>query len=77
MAQARWQPAAIADDLGLKVAKPIEAERTLRRAARFQAALWDLFETRLRSRCDRRQRDRLSLRRGDGRRAAEAYRRRP
>src|SRR4029077_862253 len=35
----------IGGDLGLKVAEPGEARRTLRRAARFQAALWTLFET--------------------------------
>ena len=31
-------------DLGLKVAEPREARRTQRRAARFQAALWRLFD---------------------------------
>jgi glycine/D-amino acid oxidase-like deaminating enzyme len=36
--------AAIAADLGLKVPPPIAARRTLRRSARFQAALWRLFE---------------------------------
>ena len=36
--------AAIARDLGLTVAEPREARRTLKRAARFQSALWSLFE---------------------------------
>ena len=36
--------AAIAADLGLAIAEPREARRTLRRAARFQAALWRMFE---------------------------------
>ncbi|CAN5872282.1 hypothetical protein BH11PSE3_BH11PSE3_08840 [soil metagenome] len=44
IAQGTLAAAAIAQDLGLKVAKPAEAERTLRRAARFQSALWELFE---------------------------------
>lgn len=44
-AQAQGQVAAwaVAGDLGLKVAEPIAARRTVRRAARFQSALWDLF----------------------------------
>ena len=36
--------AAIARDLGLKVAEPAAARRTLGRSARFQQALWRLFE---------------------------------
>src|SRR5216683_1810595 len=36
--------AAIAVDLGLKVPQPAAARRTLSRSARFQAALWRLFE---------------------------------
>ena len=45
----RWRKAliaaaAIAADLGLKIAAPREARRAQRRAARFQAALWRLFE---------------------------------
>lgn len=44
MAQGTLAAAAIAQDLGLKVARPAEALRTLRRAARFQSALWELFE---------------------------------
>ena len=36
--------AAIAADLGLKVPQPTAARRTLGRSARFQAALWRLFE---------------------------------
>ena len=45
LAQGALAAVAIAGDLGLKVAEPREARRTLRRAARFQAALWTLFET--------------------------------
>ena len=44
-AQAQGQVAAwaIAGDLGLKLGEPIAARRTIRRAERFQSALWDLF----------------------------------
>jgi len=44
MAQGTLAAAAIAADLGLKVPRPREARRLLRRASRFQAALWELFE---------------------------------
>ena len=44
LAQGMVAAAAIADELGLKVPKPVEATRTLGRAARFQAALWQLFD---------------------------------
>ncbi|MBL6651365.1 MAG: FAD-dependent oxidoreductase [Reyranella sp.] len=44
MAQGALAAAAIAGDLGLKVADPAEARRTLARATRFQSALWTLFE---------------------------------
>jgi D-hydroxyproline dehydrogenase subunit alpha len=44
LAQGALAAAAIAGDLGLKMAAPREARRTLRRTARFQAALWTLFE---------------------------------
>ena len=44
-AQAQGQVAAfaVATDLGLKAGEPNTARRTLKRAARFQSALWDLF----------------------------------
>ena len=44
LAQGIVAAAAIAADLGLRGAEPRAARRTLRRAARFQAALWRLFE---------------------------------
>jgi glycine/D-amino acid oxidase-like deaminating enzyme len=44
MAEGVLAAAAIAADLGLKTAAPRDARRTQRRAARFQAALWRLFE---------------------------------
>ena len=44
MAQGIVAAAAIAGDLGLKVPQPAAARRTLGRSARFQAALWRLFE---------------------------------
>ncbi|MBM3650429.1 MAG: FAD-dependent oxidoreductase [Alphaproteobacteria bacterium] len=43
-AQGALAAAAIARDLGLKVPEPIDARRAVRRAARFQAALWTLFD---------------------------------
>jgi len=45
MAQGALAAAAIAGDLGLAMAEPREARRTQRRAARFQAALWQMFDT--------------------------------
>lgn len=44
LAQGAVAAAAVAGDLGLKVRAPTEARRTLRRAARFQTALWQLFD---------------------------------
>ena len=44
MAQGALAAAAIAADLGHKIAEPREARRTQRRAARFQAALWQMFD---------------------------------
>ena len=76
--RARWPPPPSPRDLGLKIAEPREARRTLRRAARFQAALVaPVRRAADRSRRDRRRRRRLPLRGGDGRRAARPDRRRP
>ena len=44
LAQGTLAAAAVARDLGLKVPAQVEARRKLRRAARFQAALWRLFD---------------------------------
>ena len=47
-AQAQGQVAAwaVAGDLGLKLGEPVAARRTVKRADRFQSALWDLFAAR-------------------------------
>ena len=42
-AQGKVAAWAIANDLGFKAAEPLAARRTVKRAARFQSALWELF----------------------------------
>ena len=44
LAQGALAAAAIARDLGLPIAVPVAATRSLRRTARFQSALWRLFQ---------------------------------
>lgn len=45
LAQGALAAAAIARDLGLRIADPVAAKKALRRASRFQSALWRLFQT--------------------------------